>query len=175
MMHPWRVATLACVAVAFQMAGVHAAGVKASIKPADVSAAEAGDQGVNAEGMSDVDIAIGRTDAATTPSAFGLKLFTQPLPGTAASREIGDRDRIALRREFSFLGDADDASLSDVVAAVRNDPDQPAEPEAAGAAVDDWTGTLDDGELTLAPPPVRQAPRDAAGRSPSGMGSQIVP
>jgi hypothetical protein len=140
-------------------------------------AADPVDPAVSVQDMSHVDIGVGSRNDPAVPGAFGIKLFPQPLPGTAARTEIGAADRAALRREFTFLGEVDDASLPDVVAAVRNDPDQPAGPdEGAGAAVNEWTATLDSsGEPVLAPPPVKQAPPDAAGRSPSGMGSQIIP
>lgn len=159
----WQTALMACAVTAIHMHSGHAA---------DVSGAAS----IEMQGLSDVDVAIGRGDLPETTS-FGLKLFTQPLPGAAGRDDFGNSERIAVRREFSFLNDADDGALIDVVAAVRSDPDQAAEGDDAGEAVDSWTDLLDDEEATraLAPPRVKQAPRDPAGRSPSGMGSQIIP
>lgn len=164
----WQTALIVCAATAIHMQPGHAADVS-------TTSIDAGKASVEMQGLSDVDVAIGRGDTPNTTS-FGLKLFTQPLPGAAAREDFGDRERVAVRTEFSFLGDADDGALIDVVAAVRNDRDG-YEAGEAGEAVNSWTGMLDDEEAphALAPPRVKQAPPRAAGRSPSGMGSQIIP
>lgn len=143
-----------------------------SAHAADVSP----DTSVEMQGLSDVDVAIGRGDIPQSTS-FGLKLFTQPLPGTSGRDDFGIRERALVRREASFLDEVDDGTLVEVVAAVRNDPDDAFEQDNAGAAVDTWTDMLDTEVIpdSLAPPRLKHAPRDAAGRSPSGMGSQIIP
>jgi hypothetical protein len=168
----WQTALLACAAAVTHMQPGYAADVSAS---PDVKVRG------EMQGLSDVDVAIGRGDTPQITS-FGLKLFPQPLPGTAVGSDLGKSDRAAVRREFSFLNEADDGALVDVVAAVRNnyDYDNASEANETGAAVNNWTGMLDKDEEeepahALAPPQVKQAPRKAPGRSPSGMGSQIVP
>lgn len=159
----WQASLVILAAAGIQMQSAHAADI--STPPS-----------VEMQGLSDVDVAIGRGD---TPQAtsFGLKLFTQPLPGSAERDDFGSGERASVRREASFLDEVDDGTLIDVVAAVRSDPDQPTERDDAGEAVDTWTDMLDEGgsPSALTPPRVKQAPRDAAGRSPSGMGSQIIP
>lgn len=166
----WQAALMACAATAIYMQPGHAADVSGA------TSIETGTTSVEMQGLTDVDVAIGRGDVPNTPS-FGLRLFTQPVTGTVGREGLGNSERIAVRRELSFLDEADDGELIDVVAAVRNDPGYDAEGDNAGEAVNSWTGMLDSEEATnaLAPPRVKQAPRDAAGRSPSGMGSQIIP
>jgi hypothetical protein len=167
MMNPWRVAALACAAVTIQLSPARGIDL---VDPADTA-----DSAGSVEGVSDVDIAIGRSNV-TTPTAFVPKLLTSPLPATGFQDTDVTSRTSAVGGELLLLDETGEGLLDDVVAAARNDYDHEAEPDDdPGAPVNGWTGSLESDEPLLAPPPVRQAPREAAGRSPSGMGSQIVP
>jgi hypothetical protein len=133
-------------------------------------AADTAGPAISVQDMSDVDVSVGSGDltnpALGLPSIPGLRLFTQPVSvGTKADTALTTGERAVLRREFSFIDEADEAALLDVVAAIRNDPDHPAQGGDTGAAVNEWTAQLDDeDDGPVLAPPSQGAPENA----PSG-------
>ncbi|MGE0669239.1 MAG: hypothetical protein AB7O49_22025 [Sphingomonadales bacterium] len=143
-----------------------------------VSAAQAADDvgPTVSVGMSSTDISVG-TGSIPGPGDFAIKPFPRTLATSPGGTDEADGTTgAALRREFDLRDGIDDVSLPEIVAAARNDPDQPDAHGDSGEAVNEWTDQLDSEALpSLAPPPNKQAPPEAPGRNPSGMGSQIVP
>ena len=122
-----------------------------------------------------MDVAVGvGTPGGNIGTTPGFRLFTEPpTAGAKAQNGLTGGDKAALTREFSFLDEADESAFLDVVAAIRNDPDQPRNDDA-GAAVNAWTDLLGDekADPDLAPP--AQRPRDRM-EQPSSMGPQGLP
>ncbi len=154
-------------------AGIHGpAAAQADVKATTV------ETGVpSMRGASNTSIAVGRgtLDPASRIS-ITPRVFIQPLPPERTRQDsLTTEDRRALKREFTFVDETNEAALLDVVAAIRSGDRDEADGEAGnGAAVNEWTTALDsEEEPALAPPPARQKPAPRA-EQPAG-GLQALP
>ncbi len=163
MRYPWQSGAVLCLAVALHAGTASRADMVDPALPSQSSV----------QAPPDIAIAIGQgADPAT--GAIGIRPFPRLTPEPSAGPNAAIGEGLSATRDIVVPGVAEAVSLPEVVAAARNDPAQAPADENSGA-VNEWTGQLDAQEPpALAPPPVRQAPRDAPGRAPSGMGSESV-